>query len=342
MLRPLIERRASQPHSVKPEHAFRMDRLAPPPARQSGVRTSANRVASFLRLVRVPLTSPPKITYASYPHIVEAILVQSDYKTKLHARLMCWGIKTAVDRSLLSTSLLIKPRLGGRDFSIRSRAGVLPWFHPLGNRAAQLATLEETLELSIAGRFKSAPRLEYWLLFLGEDCVVRIAHDGVRPAGVRWTFVRPRRLQIIRNEYCSCGRDGLRISHEAEQVALTVRRLPMTVRGVLDAMAHFCQSNCALANGVAHVAVERLVVELPRPAKDGSVAGAGFFLFGHLRGTAVNPDLHVEIVQYGTSDEDAALTRLQAAWELGVDPDNVTSINIQSPFPRRYNYWVPY
>lgn len=123
------------------------------------MRLGSRDIAKLLRLF--PTASSPQTTipYTAYPHIVAAIFDQADYATKLKGRLMCWDLKVAIDRSLLSTSLLIKPRNGGRDFLIRSRAGVLPWFHPLGNRTAQLATMEEALEIAIAGRFKHAPRL---------------------------------------------------------------------------------------------------------------------------------------------------------------------------------------
>lgn len=159
--------------------------------------------------------------------------------------------------------------------------------------------------------------------------------------GAKWTFVRPRRLQIIRNEYCSCGREGLRISHQAEQVALSLRRLPMTARGVLDAIVLMCQSNCAFSNGILHPAVKRLCVEYPKPAADGSVAGSEIFRFGHLRGRhRPQDDLLVEVVQYGATEGDAALTRLQAAFELGVDQLHVSSVNMKGPSPGRWNHWV--
>lgn len=341
MLRPLVARRATQ--GSKPDAPVRHDRPPPPRPPSPLLGLGFTKIIRLLRSLPVPPSPTTTIPYAAYPHIVEVIFAQTDYTTKLKGRLLCWGVKAAVDRSLLDTSLIVKPRNGGRDFSIRSRAGTLPWFHPLGNRAAQLATMEETLELVIAGGFRRAPRLEYWLLFLGEHCVVRIAHFGAKPQGAKWTFVRPRRIQIVRNEYCSCGREGLRISHQADQVALTLRRLPITARCVLDAMVHMCQSNCAFSNGILHPAVKRLCVEYPKPGEDGSPAALEIFTFEHLRGRrGTNEELLVEIVQYNAPDADAAITRLQAAFELGVDQMHVTSINNIGPSPGKWNYWAPY
>ncbi|EKD05315.1 hypothetical protein A1Q2_00378 [Trichosporon asahii var. asahii CBS 8904] len=345
MLRPLIQRRAT-PLS-KPELPRHVERPPPSSKRSPILRLGLHGIVKLLRLLPVPSSPQVTIPYTSYPHIVEAIFEYADYSTKLKGRLMCWDLKVAIDRSLLSTSLLIKPRNGGRDFSIRSRAGVLPWFHPLGSRTAQLATMEEAREIAIAGRFRRAPRLEYWLLFLGEECVVRIAHDGVSSQGGQWTFVRPRRLQIIRNEYCSCGREGLsnsrgglRISHQADQVALTLRRLPFRAGPVIDALLHSCQSNCALSNGILHPNVKRLCVEYPRPYPDGSAAPCEIFRFGHLRGRhGTHDDLEVELVQYSVPETHAAVTRLQAVSELGVDQLHVSGVNVTDESSGRWNYW---
>ncbi|EKD02952.1 hypothetical protein A1Q2_02733 [Trichosporon asahii var. asahii CBS 8904] len=151
------------------------------------------------------------IPYASFPHIIEAILWQADYKT-LHAiRSTCSSLKTAAHKVLWDGTVRVRMEertpvaeqaltLGsGLDVVLRSGVGVLPVLEDNGAGAAGCRE-----ELAASAALRSA------LNNIPSSADVVIKHIAAQP---NVAYLPPSsHLTVVLDPLCNCAR-GLPASH---------------------------------------------------------------------------------------------------------------------------------
>lgn len=102
---------------------------------------------------QTPAPQVCKIPHDSYPHIVEAVLAHSDYKTLLTFRSTCTSLNTAVKRTMSKAGLkiLLEQDSGDSTIVLCSGVGTLPF-----GRQDWASVLEHSEDVQVDGRFLSS------------------------------------------------------------------------------------------------------------------------------------------------------------------------------------------
>lgn len=181
----------------------------------------------------------------NFPHIVEQILEQVDYKTLLAARKVSRSMSGMANRLLIGDKIAIKRKRRGCGLSFEGPKGNLPFFHPGSRIPWHKEAMQRAQQVSIAENLPRSYRLNGLLMNLPPTCQVQIRHSKEN---------QPFRLSeiaslevVITDGHCNCrNRWAAPVQHAARRVTIIIDQgLPV---------------NCQLGRSILNPATEHLEI----------------------------------------------------------------------------------
>lgn len=270
---------------------------------------------------------PSQLEPLSFPHIVEAILVQTDRKTLLAARLVSTSMLKLVDPLFSHTMLFLTQSASGHlqgsgPMALRLSTSFkphhrVPYFHRYGDEAIQAAAVSRIGRISLFPLFnksawKHAGRL---LQNVRSDAFVGVYHDGspgrgANPPPFDSDLIIPpcTKITVTLSQVCTCRRGGV-FRHEAGAVELRIESGPCLTHTI---------NSCAVMDGVINPGVTELIIS-------GKITATSSLLLGI--SVQANPDLNVVFDNYAsTSVEVMADLRRFAAERFSIPEDRISFI----------------
>lgn len=268
---------------------------------------------------------PSQLDPLSFPHIVEAILVQTDRKTLLAARLVSTSMLRLVDPLFCHTRLFLMQSASGHlqgssSMALRPSTSFkphhrVPCFHRDGDEAIQAAAVSRIGHISLFPLFNQSARKHAGRLLqhVRSDAFVGVYHDsslgrGANPPPFDSDLIIPpcTKITVTLSQVCTCSRGGV-FRHEAGAVELEIDgRLSLT---------HTINS-CAVMAGIINPGVTELIIS-------GKITALPSVLLGI--SVQANPDLDVIFESYTVPSAEAmADLRSFAAERFSIPEDHIS------------------
>lgn len=190
----------------------------------------------------------PSLEPRCFPHIIEQILQEFDYKTLLKVRRVSLYMCAAANKVLAGDNITIKPWRGSRP-CFEGPSGALPFFYTQNRLPMQKAVMRHVKSLTIAAGVQRSARLNSLLRHLPPICHVQIHHSHGDQA-----FHLPDIASLtllIATGHCDCSsRWASPLQHGARQVTIVVN--------------HDLPQKCQLIRSVLNPAIEHLEIRSTR------------------------------------------------------------------------------
>lgn len=147
---------------------------------------------------------PTTIPHLFYPHIIESIVLFTDYKTKLRCRATCRALQQYTDELLIADAVCVTREHGWP--TVKPFFGTLyPFFKREGDRPAQIQTIQWNRQ-SLRVRDVKASTLNLILSDAGPLEDIGLYHDNCQETNYQFTNVHT--LCVLPRWICSCDEHG--------------------------------------------------------------------------------------------------------------------------------------
>lgn len=239
---------------------------------------------------------PTTIPHLFYPHIIESIVLCTDYKTKLRCRATCRALRQYTDELLIADAVCVTREHGWP--TVAPFSGTLyPFFSPEGDRQVQIQTIQRNCR-SLRVRDVKASFLNPILSDAGPVEDVGLYHDHCHETNYQFTNICT--LDVFPRWICSCNEhDSLRppLSHTAGTVYIEFGM----VSGVSEPRWHEVRdevtiqaesaSACHLLRYALNEHVTDLVIIIPFTLSYTSLEHLPLFVLPNGSTTRLNPEL---------------------------------------------------